>query len=544
MRHWAGLRAYSRVIRELPAFFRNQVSLDEAKDIIQRRLAEREENFLRLVERAVFGNPRSPYLPLLKLAGCELGDMRDMVRTKGLEDTLRALREAGVYLRFEEFKGREPIVRNGTEIAVKPRDFWNPQLGGSYEVETGGSTGRPGRLAVDLNSLAARAPIQMLCEEIQGTLGIPAAIWFGIPPSIGLSSILTRTCYGNVPQKWFTPFTSRDLRSHSLTSRIRYSLLTRGVVEMGRLRGIPIPRPELVKLDQAAVVARWAAETLERHGACAVRTHVSKALRVCLAARELGLDLTGAVIAMGGEPPTPAKVRGITMSGARFVSGYHISELGPVGMSCMEPADENDQHFLQDHLALIQYPRVVPHSEITVDAFYFTTLLPTAATVLLNVESDDYGSVESRSCGCPFEEYGFTKHIRHIRSFSKLTGEGTTLVGSHMVRILDEVLPARFGGSPLDYQLLEEEDEQGFTRLSLVVSPKVELTDESAVVEAVLNALGQRGRLWRLAGSLRVKRVEPIWTARGKLVPLHPMGRSDRRHGNASATSQRRRGVS
>jgi len=92
----------------------------------------------------------------------------------------------------------------------------------------------------------------------------------------------------------------------------------------------------------------------------------------------------------------------------------------------------------------------VPGSDITVDAFHFTTLLPTARKLLLNVESDDYGVVETRSCGGPLESYGYTEHLRQIRSFRKLTGEGVTLVGSEMLRILEEVLPARFGGSPLD----------------------------------------------------------------------------------------------
>ena len=44
---------------------------------------------------------------------------------------------------------------------------------------------------------------------------------------------------------------------------------------------------------------------------------------------------------------------------------------------------------------------------------------------------------------------------------------------------MERVLPARFGGSPLDYQLMEEEDERGFTRLSLLVSPKLRIADES-----------------------------------------------------------------
>jgi hypothetical protein len=190
--------------------------------------------------------------------------------------------------------------------------------------------------------------------------------------------------------------------------------------------------------------------------------------------------------------------------------------------------DDNDVHFFQDAFALIQSPRQVPGSEMTVPAFNFTSLLPAAPKLMLNVEMDDYGSIEQRACGCPLEAYGFTAHLRHIYSFRKLTGEGVTLVGSEMIRILEEVLPARFGGSPLDYQLLEEEDATGFTRLSLLVSPKVALADEGAVITTVLEALGKGSvaaeaarAIWQQAQTLRVKRQEPIWTARGKLLPLH-----------------------
>ncbi len=68
-------------------------------------MEEREANFMRLGERGIFGYPRNPYLSLLKLADCELGDIQNMVRARGLEDTLRSLREACVYITFEEFMG-------------------------------------------------------------------------------------------------------------------------------------------------------------------------------------------------------------------------------------------------------------------------------------------------------------------------------------------------------------------------------------------------------------------------------------------------------
>jgi hypothetical protein len=267
---------------------------------------------------------------------------------------------------------------------------------------------------------------------------------------------------------------------------------------------------------------------------------------VCIAAHEEGLDLTGATIMAGGEPPTPAKVRAIERTGARYIPNYFFSEAGAVGMGCACPADENDNHFFEDSFALIQHPRQVPGWEITVDAFHFTSLLPTAPKLLLNVESDDYGTIETRSCGCALESCGFTEHLRHIRSFRKLTGEGVTLVGGEMMHILEEVLPTRFGGSPLDYQLLEEEDDDGFTRLSLLVSPEIDVADEAEVIDAVLEALGRGSvsadlarAMWAQARSLRVKRRKPIWTARGKLMPLHLAGHSERASAQSDSNGPR-----
>jgi hypothetical protein len=527
----ADMKTYGRFALGLRGFLRKTITLEEAQAIVGQRLAERETNFLRLVERGIFGYPRSPYLPLLKLAQVELGDIQNMVRAKGLEDALRALREAGVYITFEEFKGREPIVRHWQVIRVQIHDFDNPHLKHYYYTQSGGTTGAGTRVAVDLDHLVAQTPLIMLAHHAHGVLHVPTAIWHSIlPDSTGINNILHGIRFGHLAQKWFSPVTSRDLRP-SLKNR----LATQYIIAMGRLSGVRIPAPELVNLDQAIVVARWAAETLKVQGVCLIRAHLSMALRIYIAAREEGLDLAGVIFMGGGEPPTPAKVSEITRAGERWIPNYFFSEAGAIGWGCARPADSNDIHLFKDALALIQFPRRVPNSGISVDAFYFTTLLPTAPKLMLNVESDDYGVIENRPCGCPLETYGFTEHLRHIRSFRKLTSEGVTLVGSEMVHILEEVLPARFGGSPLDYQLLEEEDEQGFTRLNLLVSPKIKISDETAVVDTVLEALRRSsaaadlaGAVWHQANTLRVKRMEPIWTSRGKLMPLQVASRSER----------------
>jgi hypothetical protein len=98
------------------AFLRDTMTQEEAKVIVRERLAQRETNFLRLIEKGVFGYPRSPYLPLFGLARANYGDVQNMEQQQGLDDTRRALRKAGVYVSFEEFKGRQPMVRDGTVI--------------------------------------------------------------------------------------------------------------------------------------------------------------------------------------------------------------------------------------------------------------------------------------------------------------------------------------------------------------------------------------------------------------------------------------------
>jgi hypothetical protein len=522
-----------RFARGLREFLRHTLSLEEAREIVRRRMAEREKNFLQLVERAVFGYSRSPYLPLLRLARVELDDIRDMVRARGVEPTLLALRAAGVYITFEEFKGGKPVVRHGQSVPLMTGNFDNPSLRQYYETETGGTTGAGKRVSVDVGHLAQTAVYHALAYRAYGIFDLPMAVWQGmLPDATGISQILSCLRMGKVPDKWFLPIVGREL-NRNFGAALKSRLGTQLIIAVARASGRRVPWPEPPGANQAATVARWAAEMVKARGGCYIGASASRALRACLAAEEMGLDLTGTIFSGGGEPLTPAKMRGIARVGGRCFPTYFFTELGPVGMSCAAPADSNDQHLFEDTVALIQHPEQVPGADIMVDAFHFTTLLPSAPKILLNVESDDYGVVETRSCGCPFEALGFKRHLRHIRSFHKLTGEGVTLVGGEMLRILEDVLPAKFGGSPLDYQLVEEEDEQGLTRLNLFVSPKLRIDDEAAIIETIEDELGRgtlganMGRaLWSRAHTLRIKRSEPILTGRGKLMPLHLARRS------------------
>ena len=165
------LKMYARFIGGLPAFYRTTLSLEESENILKRRILEREKNFLFLVEKGIFGHSESPYLPLMRMAGCRMGDIREMVRSRGLEETLLALRQAGVYVTFEELKGRSPIRRNGLTLSVNPHDFDNPCTSRHLTAESGGSTGAGTRVDTDLGHIAATAPYLMVTKKLHGVLG-------------------------------------------------------------------------------------------------------------------------------------------------------------------------------------------------------------------------------------------------------------------------------------------------------------------------------------------------------------------------------------
>jgi hypothetical protein len=145
---------------------------------------------------------------------------------------------------------------------------------------------------------------------------------------------------------------------------------------------------------------------------------------------------------------------------------------------------------------------------------------------MINVESDDYGVLSERTCGCPLGEVGLTTHMRGIRSYEKLTSEGNHFLGSDLLVLIESVLPARFGGAPSDYQLVEEEI-GGLPRVGVVVRPSLGPVNEREVVAAVLTHLGAEPRnrlmadVWREGDTVQVLRREPHMTAAGKILPLH-----------------------
>jgi hypothetical protein len=323
------------------------------------------------------------------------------------------------------------------------------------------------------------------------------------------------------PLRWFTPDAKGVDRPE-----LRFRIATGAAILAGRLCGAALPWPEPVPLADPTPIARWMAEQRDRHGRVWLNTPVSSAVRVAQCAVRHSIDLTGATFMVAGEPVTRAKVSQLLASGAKYFSDYGMAESGRIAIGCAMPRREGDVHVLLDAVAVIGWPRAAVDGDAAVRALHVTVFDRQAPMLLLNVEFDDDGVIDEGPCGCPLEDLGLRTHLTEIRSHGRLTGEGVTLVGADMVRVLEEVLPQRFNASPLDFQVVEEEDEAALTRVVLVASPRVDATDE-ALRAAALEALSRTGgsaalaqAIWREADTLRVRREEPYVTARGKQPSL------------------------
>jgi hypothetical protein len=524
---------FFRYAADLPGFLRRRLTREDAKRHISSALAAREENFLKLLRRAVYDNPKSPYLPLLRHASVEFGDIEKGVRQDGIEMTLGRLYDAGVYVTVDEFKGRKPIRRGTLEISVRSRDFSNPLLARHYEAQTSGSRGVARRVPIDLDLL-----VQESAHIYEFMTGLnlcdrPIACWRAVPPDVtGMKFVLRHAKMGKSAEFWF----AQNRFDRSLAG-VQFVVFTAYTVLAARLMGTPIPRPTFVPRDEVGRIVRWLAEWKRRGTPVMFDTNASSAVRICTWAREHRFDLTGTFFRVAGEPLTAAKVRAVSDVGARICSHYSMAEIGHIGIACAhrqaDGTDEgfDDVHLMLDKIAVVQRPKSLGPGGQSVDALIITTVLPSCPMLMLNVESGDYGVLERCDCDCPFDRLGFKMHLRNIRSYEKLTSEGVTFLGTELLRLVEEVLPARFGGSSIDYQLVEEE-EAGVPRVNILIDPRVGDVSESAVLSAVLQTLsdcpggGIMTDQWQQAQTLRVIRRPPYATVSAKVLPLHILPRS------------------
>jgi hypothetical protein len=214
---------------------------------------------------------------------------------------------------------------------------------------------------------------------------------------------------------------------------------------------------------------------------------------------------------------------------------YAIIECGPMGYGCLKPQFPDEVHFPADLHAVIQPgPGRSEARGLPRHALLVSSLRLTAPLILLNVSFGDQAHMLRRSCDCPLERLGWTTHLHSIRSFEKLTAGGMAFLDGDAERVLEEILPARFGGQPTDYQLVEEEADDGQPRLRLLVDPALGPLDLQEVAAAFLTAIGHGSGaervtrlVWRDGNVFRVERTRPHSTAAGKILHLHVQGHSD-----------------
>ena len=490
---------------------------------IQEQMRRREERFLELAQQRVFQNPRNPYHQLFLLAGCGYGDLVNGVRARGLSETLASLASEGVYLSHDEFKGKTPLIRAGREIPFSSSGFTisarNPGL-----ITLGGGSRTAGNLHTESVEFQVYKEGYFAIENTEFNLLQRARIQLRpiLPSSMGITNAIRAGRLGQPVERWFS--VSGDMAGSG-----HYRAVTHVIVQAGRWMGAPIPFPTYLPDNDFSPVARWIAERKQKGKPCALWSFVSPAVRVAAAANDLNLDISGTIFLVGGESLTGPKRAAIEATGSQAYARYYINEIGPIGFACRSMDHGNCVHLFHDSVSVGSRVRIAPLSGQPVNSLLFTNLLPLVSRFLINAEMDDTGVIEPASCSCTYSAAGFHTQIRDISSYGKMTGQGITLYGTDLLRILESALPERFGGAPGDYQLVEREGGRQ-TEVVLRVSPRLGLRSPGDIREFFLAELKRcyggslAARLWTHSGGIEVLMEEPSFTQTGKVLPLHLLG--------------------
>ena len=523
------LRVGLRFLAALPRFLRSPFSLEQARAEVRQRFEHRASRFLDRVTEAC-RVPDSPYAKLLGHAGYTLPDLRDRVAREGVEGALQELLRAGVYLSGDEFKSRRPVIRGSLKFTVDPLTLLNPRSVVHGLSESSGSRGARTPVPVDLAFIHDHAINTHLTLAAHGGRNWQHA-HYGAPGGTAVTNPLEFACGGRPPVRWFTPV---DPAMPGLDAR--YRLGVRAMRLGSLLAGVPLPTATLAPLDAPLPITRWLADELKSGRIPHVWTFASSAVLICQAATEAGLDIHGARFTGGGEPTTAARRAVVEGVDAVLLPRMGATETDILAYACVHPEAPDDMHFFDDRHALIQPGPgfdATPGSHgggppLPAQAMLLSSLLPSAPILLLNVCMGDQAEITRRNCGCGLERDGWGVHIHTVRSFEKLTAGGITLLDIDVIRVLEEVLPARFGGSPTDYQLLETLDgARARPEVRLLVNPVLGDIDSAALSDVFFNAIGGGTggeRLmelqWRSGGVLRIVRELPRKTASGKILHL------------------------
>jgi hypothetical protein len=458
----------------------------------------------------------------MKHAGCEFGDIERLTRTGDVEGALHHLLRAGVYLSVDEFKGRIPAQRGSLRINVTPELLRSPRAAFHLPASSSGSRSAGTPVLIDMRFVRVCAANCMVSLDAWGGRGWVKADWE--TPGAGARFRLTKFgMFGDSAAAWFTQVDPND---PALPSLFRWN--TRLLRWSSMMAGRPVPAPVFSPLSHPEPVVRWLHSVLKGGRTPVIFTFPGSAVRACLFAAAQGIDISGARFLIAGEPVTQARIDTIQSAGCVPMPRYGSMECGAIGYGCPDAEHPDDVHLLKHMHGLISAGDCAASMGVVPDALYITALHRHSPFLFLNVSMGDQAQFRERWCGCHWQRLGLTTHLHSIRSYEKLTGGGVTFHGTEVIRILEHLLPAEFGGSPTDYQLVEEEHASGDPVLTLRVHPAIGEVDEAKLAQTFLDRLSDgsapavsMARMWRDSGMLRIVRQPPAMSRGGKILHLH-----------------------
>ena len=505
----------------LRRFLREPIDATAAAEHARSWLTARDERFLQSLDRLVWPFPQSPSRQLLECAGVERGDVHDLVRTNGLTPALEHLRDAGVYVTYEEFRGDADAVRGSRRLHFTPADFANPTVTPDFMATTGGTRSGGTVAGSSFEYRTETAVTQALHLSILGLLGIPNAVWIpALPSAAGLSSNLTLAKLGQPAERWFS---QTDPAMPELPPRKRLANLA--IPWSARLVGAGIPTPELTPTDRPEPVLAWVRDALARSKNAMLTSYPTSAVALATHAVAQGGDLAGLTLRIGGEPVTSERRDAIEAAGARVVDLYAFTPTGTVGFGC---DGSNALHVMEQLVAVVSRRRERTDG-VSVDAYCWTSLSPAAPHVMINVENDDYGEIiDNAACGCQLADLGLHRKVVGVRGMSKVVAGGTTVSGEVFEELVEVVLPRAIGGGPGDFQFAERAA-GAETALLIRVSPRIGEVDPARVIAVVQESLRKNdvhamaARMWESDGALQVVREAPRQARSGKTLPFEPL---------------------
>lgn len=511
------------LVRALRDLVGTRVDSSTARAVIAARRASRAADFLATMRRGIYGNPGSPYERLLRAVGCEHGDLEALVARNGVEGALEHLYRMGVYLRGDELKGRVPLVRGSTRLDINPEALINPCRGPGVRMETSGGTGTPARIGVNVTALRDALVNYRVSYDSDRAGDCEFGVWGAPGSATTMAAAVLAAVYERPPVRAFAIFDPRkrslpvDMRGGDIAMRLAL-----------RTCGLRVPRPEYASPDDPQPILAWLRSLLVAGETPFLTAYPTAALRLGVAAERDGIDLAGCRINVRGEPLTTARRSALEAAGIRVSTLYGTTECDMIAYSCSVNDHADECHLFDDLHAVVRVASDDAASGLPSGALLMSSIRPTSRLILLNASMGDFASLSNRECDCPLGRLGFGTRLHTIRSFEKLTGAGMTFDDAALTHVLEDILPARFGGNPADHQVVEHLTDDGRASIRLVVAPTVGSVDLGQVREAFLSEIGASSSVtrmmslvWSEQNLLEVERRAPYSTTAGTILHVH-----------------------